>query len=201
MVVPRQTRGNSLAIRGQECDDVAATRHSVCNRGRLKNFLLVALFLLCAPAIAIAQTSVLIFVSTECPVSNRYAPDIQRLYKEFAPKGVRFQLVYPNPADDRAAIDKHLKEYGYPASIAMRDANHALVKKAQATITPEAAVFDRAGSLVYRGRIDDRVVELGRERPAATASDLRDALTAVLSGKPVNPARTQAVGCFIADMR
>jgi len=201
MVVPQQTRGNLLAISAQECDDVAATRHSVCNRGRLKNFLLVALFLLCAPAIAIAQTSVLIFVSTECPVSNRYAPDIQRLYKEFAPKGVRFQLVYPNPADDRAAIDKHLKEYGYPASIAMRDANHALVKKAQATITPEAAVFDRAGSLVYRGRIDDRVVELGRERPAATASDLRDALTAVLSGKPVNPARTQAVGCFIADMR
>lgn len=167
----------------------------------MKKILLVPFFLLCAPVVAIAQTSVLIFVSTECPVSNRYAPDIQRLYKEFAPKGVRFQLVYPNPADDRAAIDKHLKEYGYPASIAMRDANHALVKKAQATITPEAAVFDRDGRLVYRGRIDDRVVELGRERPTATASELRDALRAVLSGTPVNPARTQAVGCFIADMR
>ena len=142
---------------------------------------------------------VLIFLSTDCPVSNRYAPEIQRLYTEFAPKGVRFQLVYPNPADDRAAIDRHLGEYGYP-SIGVADPNHALVKTARATITPEAAVFDKANRLVYIGRIDDRFVELGRERPAATTRDLRDALNAALAGRTVSPARTQAVGCFIADM-
>ena len=148
---------------------------------------------------ALALT-VLIFVSIDCPVSNRYAPEIKRMYDDFSPRGVRFQLVYPNPLDSDEAIDNHLREYGYPA-IAARDRDHALVKAAGATITPEAAVFDSRGRLVYLGRIDDRFVELGRERPAATQHDLRDALAAVLAGTPVTHPRTQAVGCFIADMK
>ena len=148
---------------------------------------------------ALAMT-VLIFVSTDCPVSNRYAPEIKRLYSEFVDRGVRFRLVYPNPLDAEDAISRHIREYGYPP-IAERDSDHDLVKMAGATITPEAAVFDSRGRLVYLGRIDDRFVELGRERPSATRHDLRDAITALVAGKPVSPSRTQAVGCFIADMK
>jgi hypothetical protein len=149
---------------------------------------------------SIIIASVLIFISADCPVSNRYAPEIQRLYHEFAPKGVRFTLVYPNPSDDVAVIERHTKDYGLP-SIAVRDPAHVLVKKAQATVTPEAVIFDSKDRVVYRGRIDDRFVELGRERPAATKRDLQNALDAVLGGRRVNPAKTQAVGCFIADMK
>jgi hypothetical protein len=148
---------------------------------------------------AVAMT-VLIFVSIDCPVSNRYAPEIKRLHEEFTSRGVKFRLVYPNPLDDETAIGRHLRDFGYPP-IAERDGDRTLVKMAGVTITPEAAVFDAQQRLVYRGRIDDRFVELGRERPAATRRDLRNALTAVLAGKPVNPSNTQAVGCFIADMK
>lgn len=144
--------------------------------------------------------TVLIFVSIDCPVSNRYAPEIRRLYDEFAARGVRFRLVYPNPLDDETKIARHLRDFSYPP-IAERDRDRALVKTAGATITPEAAVFDARQRLVYRGRIDDRFVELGVERPAATRHDLRDALTAALAGKSVSPSHTQAVGCFIADMK
>lgn len=144
--------------------------------------------------------TVLIFVSTECPVSNRYAPEIKRLYEQFTPQGVRFRLVYPNPLDDQPVINRHLQEYSYP-QIAERDRDHTLVKMAGATITPEAAVFDAQQRLIYRGRIDDRFLELGRERPAATQHDLRNALTKLLAGGRVDPWRTQAVGCFIADMK
>lgn len=148
---------------------------------------------------ALALT-VLIFVSIDCPVSNRYAPEVKRIYDDFAPSGVRFRLVYPNPLDGDEAISRHVREYGYPP-IGERDRDHLLAKTAGATITPEAAVFDRRGRLVYLGRIDDRFVELGRERPAATRNDLRNVLTALVAGKPVIPSRTQAVGCFIADMK
>ena len=144
--------------------------------------------------------TVLIFLSTECPVSNRYAPEIARLHGEFAPRGVTFRLVYPNPLDDDMAIKKHVVEFGYPP-IAERDSNHALVKQTGATITPEAIVLDGRQRVVYRGRIDDRFVELGRERPTATTRDLRNAITAALAGRRVSPSRTQAVGCFIADMK
>jgi hypothetical protein len=53
--------------------------------------------------------------------------------------------------------------------------------------------------LAYHGRIDDRFVSLGVERPAATQHDLRDALTAVVAGRAPAVATAPAVGCYIAD--
>lgn len=143
---------------------------------------------------------VLLFVSTECPYSNRFAPEILRLRDLFEPQGVRFWLVYPNPAETPAIIRAHLKAFGYP-DIALRDPDHALVKFAKPTVTPEAAVFDNRSTPIYRGRIDDRFVELGRERPAPTKHDLHDALKAILGGKPVVPQTTQAFGCFLSDFK
>jgi hypothetical protein len=144
---------------------------------------------------------VLLFTGTDCPVSNRYAPEVRRLAAKFGPRGVMFRLIYPNPSDNPDAIRDHMADFGYAgATEAFRDPEHALVKLSGATITPEAAVYV-GERLVYRGRIDDRYVDLGRERPSATVHDLADALTAVLSGSPVAHPVTQAVGCFIADFK
>jgi len=73
------------------------------------------------------------------------------------------------------------------------------VKRAGATITPEAAVYDGRGRLTYRGRIDDRYSAVGIERATATRHDLQDAIAATIAGKPVTPRFTQAVGCYVAD--
>jgi thiol-disulfide isomerase/thioredoxin len=144
-----------------------------------------------------AKAVVFLFTATDCPISNRYAPEVQRVYHAFAEKGVRFYLVYPNQADKPDMIRTHAKSFGYPAE-ALRDPKQALVKLANATVTPEAAVF-AAGRLMYHGRIDDRYVDLGLERPAPTTHDLDEALRAVIAGTPVPHAVTQAVGCYIAD--
>lgn len=142
---------------------------------------------------------VYIFTTTDCPVSNRYAPEIQRLQQRFARLGVVFRLVYPARGDRDADIREHLKQFAYSGIEAVRDPNLELVRFAGATITPEAAVVVN-GKLIYHGRIDDRYVELGVERPAPTSHDLADALTAVLGGKPVARASAPAVGCYIADL-
>jgi hypothetical protein len=142
---------------------------------------------------------VFLFTSTDCPISNRYAPEVRRLAETYGSKGVVFRLIYPNPAETAAAIREHMAAFQYAgAADALRDPAHALVKFVRATVTPEAAVY-ASGRIVYRGRIDDRYVELGVERPAATRRDLANALAAVLAGKQVEPPTTQAVGCFIAD--
>ena len=142
---------------------------------------------------------VFLFTSTDCPISNRYAPDVRRLAEEFGPKGIIFRVVYPNPADDAKAIRNHMTSFGYAGAMdALRDPKHTFVKYTGATITPEAAVF-AGGRLVYLGRIDDRYVELGVERAAPTRRDLADALAAVIAGTRIAEAKTQAVGCFIAD--
>jgi AhpC/TSA family len=139
-----------------------------------------------------------LFVSTECPVSNRYAPEIRRMSDAFAARGVAFHLVYPNPAESAEVIRAHVKDYSLPTG-ALRDPRQALVAFTKATITPEAAIYNAAMQRVYLGRIDDRYVNIGLERPAATRHDLQDALTAVLNGARISEPTTQAVGCYIAD--
>jgi hypothetical protein len=142
---------------------------------------------------------VFLFTSTDCPISNRYAPEVHRLATTYGPKGVVFRLVYPNPAETPKAIREHMAAFSYAGvAQAFRDPKLDLVKFVGATITPEAAIVV-GGKVVYRGRIDDRYVDLGLERPAATTHDLGDALEAVVTGKTVPHPTTQAVGCYIAD--
>ena len=144
------------------------------------------------------KATVVLFVSVDCPVSNRYAPEVIRLHDRFKTQGIAFWIVYPNPAESVATITRHLEEYRYP-SRALLDPTHAFVRAAGISMTPEAAVYDRAGRLVYRGRIDDRYVNIGLERPAPTRRDLEEVLIAITSGQAVTPRMTEAVGCYVAD--
>ena len=145
------------------------------------------------------RATVMLFVTTECPISNRYAPDIQRMEAAFARQGVRFWLVYPYAADSSEAITRHMSAFGLNGR-ALRDSAHALVRLAGATVSPEAAVFDGRGTLVYRGRIDDRYTDLGVDRQVPTRRDLEDSLSAVLAGQPVRTPFTRAVGCFLTGL-
>ncbi len=142
------------------------------------------------------RATVLIFVSIDCPISNRYAPEIQRLQARFAKEGVAFWLVQPDTEVPVAKTREYLKEFGYSMEL-LRDSKRALVKLAGATVTPEAAVFAPGGKLVYRGRIDNRYVAFGKSRPAPTERDLEETLEALLAGKPIAKSSAPAIGCHI----
>jgi hypothetical protein len=146
---------------------------------------------------------VLVFTATECPLSNRYAPELRRLRSKFAARGVAFRLVYADPAESPEAIRRHLRAFGLGED-ALRDPGHELVRLTGATVTPEAAVLV-AGSagprLAYRGRIDDRAVDVGRVRPAARVHDLEEVLEALSAGRVVEARFRPATGCFIADRK
>jgi Redoxin len=140
----------------------------------------------------------LVFVRTDCPVSNRYAPTIQKLSASLAGK-VAFWLVYPSKSESAEMIRKHELEYGYKIP-ALRDPLHVLVKESQVEITPEVAVFDPRGHLVYHGRIDNLYEDIGRARTVATTHELEDAIAAALSGKSLAESATHGVGCYISDL-
>ena len=142
--------------------------------------------------------TVLVFTTTDCPISNRYAPEIQRLESRFGQQ-VRFVLVFPVASDSAALIRTHVTKFAY-SSEAVRDTAQELVKHTGVTISPEVAVLDTKSQVVYRGRIDDRHVELGIQRSQPTVRDLEKALEAVVAGKPVAVRETQAVGCILADL-
>jgi hypothetical protein len=146
---------------------------------------------------AAGEISLLVFVAADCPISNRYAPEIDRIAVDYASKRVRTFLVYTDRAIDAARVRGHLKDF-HPGSRApaIVDTTRTLVAAAGATITPEAVVVTSAGR-IYRGRIDDLYVSTGSARRAAQQHDLRDALEAAVAGRPAAHAETAAVGCYI----
>jgi len=147
---------------------------------------------------AAGRITVLVFVRTDCPISNRYAPTIQKLSAEYAGR-VAFWLVYPDKAETATSIRKYLQDYGYRLP-ALRDPQRALVKSSHAEITPEVAVFEQKHELVYHGRIDNWYEGFSRPRGAPTTHELDDAIQAALSGRRPAVASAAAVGCYISDL-
>lgn len=153
-----------------------------------------------------ARAVVLLFTRSDCPISNRYAPEVKRVYERYSGQGVRFYLVYPDKDETSAAIEKHRAEFSYPMA-AIHDTAHEWVTRVSAQVTPEVAVFvpSSAGKrdfrLVYHGRIDDRYIDFGKSRREPTVHDLQNAIEAALAGRAITPAVTKAIGCYIADLR
>ena len=149
-----------------------------------------------------SRAVVLFFSASDCPISNRYIPEIERLDREFSPSGVRFWWVYPNPEDTAEVVRRHQKQFGIHAD-AVLDTQQRLTTMARATITPEVAVFIPAGGglrEVYRGRIDNRYLALGQERPSATRHDLEDAIRALIANRSVPEPGGPPVGCSIVRL-
>ena len=142
-----------------------------------------------------------IFVATDCPISNRYLPSLAKLSQQFAPRGIRLWLVYPNPGDTLAAVRAHQKQYPAAASMPQLIApDPRFLAHAHVHVTPEAAIFHAdaiSQPVLWHGRIDDRYLTFGTQRPAATRHDLADALNAALAGRPPAPPAAPPVGCAI----
>lgn len=161
--------------------------------GRLVLVLMFAI----APLSAAEPIRVLVFTSTDCPISNRYAPEIERLAAKFKGKA-QFILVYPVPTDSLEMIREHAKKFAYSIET-LRDTDQKLVKQIGVTVTPEAAIMNGT-RVMYRGRIDDRYIDFGKDRIVPTKRDLEDALDALIAGKPIAIRETRAVGCILSDL-
>lgn len=142
---------------------------------------------------------VLVFAASDCPISNRYVPEVARLTREFSVKGVRIWWVFPNPGDNAPAVAQHNHAFSI-AEPTVLDTHQYLVHLAHVTVTPEAAVFTPQGDAlreVYHGRIDDRYLSIGQERPQSHQHDLEVAISAALAGKPIPHPSGPPVGCSI----
>ena len=158
-----------------------------------------------APFAPTGRASAVFFVATDCPVSNSYAPEIQRVCREYGPRGVECSLIYedvdthPSTAHLDQQVRTHLQEYGYAGFTAVVDRDRRAATHVKASITPQVFLIDRSGEIRYRGRIDNLYAALGKTRQQVTSHDLRDALDAVLAGGKVTHPETEALGCFITD--
>ncbi len=148
----------------------------------------------------VRQPAVLFFVTHDCPISNGYAPEYQRLWREYSAKGLPMYLVYVDPDAKPGALTKHREDFKLTQYPAIHDREHRLVAATGATMTPEVVVVGDRGQIEYRGRVDNLHADYGKRRRAPTVRDLRDALDALVAGKPVKKPRTEAIGCFIPPL-
>jgi hypothetical protein len=159
--------------------------------------LLLALTLL-SGSVPSEKPTVWLFMRTDCPISNRYAPTVKQLFEEYSSRGIEFLLIYPEPGVTADPIEKHRAAFGLRIP-AVADPERRYAGMAGATTTPEAAVFVKA-KLVYRGRIDDRYVSLSKARPRPTQTDLEDVLRAIASGNVPSLRVEKAIGCAIEKL-
>jgi thiol-disulfide isomerase/thioredoxin len=149
-----------------------------------------------------AKAVVLIFLASDCPISNRYAPLVNRMYETYKTKGIDFFAVYPMNSETVSGIKTHQQDYGYEMP-ALMDKDHFLVNQTNAMVTPETAVFlpgnPAKGSWIYKGRINDLYVYFGKWRHEPTSNDLSDTLDKILSGEALEPRKTRAIGCYIKE--
>jgi thiol-disulfide isomerase/thioredoxin len=139
---------------------------------------------------------VIFFTTTECPLSNGYIPEMNRLQKEYNARGVAFYAVEVDTAIADRDVRKHAKDFeiAYPVLI---DKQQTLVRLTGATATPEVAILSNKGAVLYLGRIDNRVEDFDQHRNVVTEHDLRNALDAVLAGRVPPHTTTKIVGCAI----
>ena len=134
---------------------------------------------------------VLMFISTQCPVSNAYDDRMVQLYKDYTGKGVAFIGINANKQESLDEIKNHAKEHGFEFPI-LKDWNNSIADRLNASVTPEIFVLDRNFKILYDGRIDD-----SRRESEVKSQDLRNSLDAVLAGKEAAAKETKAFGCSI----
>ena len=139
---------------------------------------------------------VVFFTTTDCPLSNNDVPEMNRTQRDYQSRGVAFYAVQADTTIADADVVQHTKDYQFSFPV-LFDPHQVLVKMTGATTIPSAAVLTPDGTLHYLGRIDNRVEDFNVRRQQPTRFDLREALDAVLEGKPVAHPRTKAFGCAI----
>lgn len=140
---------------------------------------------------------VIIFMCNHCPYVKAVLDRLIAIQNDYAGKGV--QLVGINTNDDVAYPEdsfENMKTVVAQRGISfpyLRDDNQSVARQYDAVCTPDIYVYGPERKLLYRGRIDDN----WQDESKVTGRDLREALDAILDGRPVSDEQVPSMGCSI----
>jgi hypothetical protein len=141
--------------------------------------------------------TLVIFTCNHCPFARGWERRIADLGNSYAKKGVGVILVNANdpakyPEDGFAEMQARAKSLDLQVPYVVDETSN-LARAFGASVTPEAFLFDKGGKLAYHGTIDDN----HKDPDQVGKRYLKDALDAVLAGKPPALAETKGIGCGI----
>lgn len=143
--------------------------------------------------------TVYVFLHDECVISQFYTPELTRLFDTYHSQKVGFTGYFPSPSSSPDRIEKFAEDYrlAFPLE---GDYQKVQCIRLGVKVTPEVAVWDhRSDRIIYRGRIDDSYVRVGKRKLHPQQHDLEEIIEAWLVGQvPAELEQTQAIGCFIS---
>lgn len=143
---------------------------------------------------------VIVFLGTECPIANSSIPRLNELAEQCRQKKIEFFGVLSSPTLSHREVAAHSREFDVRFPM-LFDGLGDLRERLNATHSPHAFVLTPSGDVLYQGAIDDQFVSpAGRRRNEPRQLWLRDAVTAVMSGKPIETSQTEPVGCLLPPL-
>ena len=138
------------------------------------------------------------FICRHCPYVQHVKEELARLGRDYIDKGLGIVAISSNdieayPEDSPEKLKEMALEEGFTFPVCF-DETQEVAKAYTAACTPDFFLFDAERKLVYRGQLDDS--RPGNNIPV-TGRDLREAIEAVLEGRPVNPNQKPSIGCNI----
>jgi peroxiredoxin len=142
--------------------------------------------------------TVYVFLEDECLISQFYTPELTRLFNKYNTQHVGFLGYFPNFSSDTNSIDAFAIQFKLEFPL-QSDYQKDWTRKFGVTVTPEVVVMDhRTDQLIYRGRIDDSYVRVGKRKLNPQHHDLEESIDAWISHQNAETiVTTQAIGCFI----
>ena len=139
-----------------------------------------------------SKAILVLFVATQCPVSNAYNKRMAELYNDFQTKEISVLGINSNKQESLSECKSHAEKNGFKFPV-LKDKNNVIADMFEASVTPEAYVLEAESfKILYHGRIDD-----SRNESDIEVKDLENALNEILAGKKVSVTKTTAFGCTI----
>jgi thioredoxin-related protein len=146
------------------------------------------------PSASVDKHYIVIFLGTDCPISQKYMHTLREMHKRYSETITFFGIIPANFSEEQLLVFK--KEYTIPFKL-VKDHGNNFAAVFKATVTPEAFFFDGLGQIYYDGAIDDWFYALGRNRLKPAAHYLEDAIKDHNAGRMVATPHADAVGCLI----
>jgi len=143
-----------------------------------------------------AEALVVVFTCNHCPYAQAVEERVIALARDFAGRADFVAISandasgFPDDAPEKMAQRAREKEYPFPY---LYDESQATARAYGAACTPDFFLYGPERQLVYRGRLDDN----WQEPEKVQRHELRDAIEAVLTSKPVAKQQLPALGCNI----
>ncbi len=139
---------------------------------------------------------VLVFLDTECPISQFYTKDLRNLVLKYKNSNTIFLTIFPTKYTHEEDIRSFNEKYQLNI-LSVLDKNQIITKKFNATITPEVFVLNQKNEMVYFGSLDDSFFELGKRNLNPQKKYLEEAIQSTIFQKKIPIVHAEAIGCEI----